>query len=235
MPKITIRHRGSDEALFEHEVTDEQQACGIAMRVTLEAATKAATKARANLAGADLAYADLAGVNLAGANLAGADLAGADLAGADLVGANLAGADMAGADMAGANLAGANLAGADLAYADLAYADLAGADLAGANLAGANLAGADLGGSLKLVGLRPCLHIGPIGSRAATLTLWLTDQGPRVQTGCFFGTRAAFEAAVADEHGDGCHGREYGAALALLDAHIEHWAPPATQTAVGAA
>lgn len=156
MPKITIRHRWSDAALFEHEVTDEQQACGIAMRVTLEAATKAC--------------ANLACANLAGANLAGADLAGANLA-----------------------------------------------------------------GSLKLVGLRPCLHIGPIGSRAATLTLWLTDQGPRVQTGCFFGTRAAFEAAVADEHGDGCHGREYGAALALLDAHIEHWAPPATQTAVGAA
>ncbi len=88
-----IKHRYTDAVLFECEVTDEQQARGIAMRVALEKAVEA-------------------GANLAGATLAGAYLAGAALADANLEGANLAGATLAGANLAGANLAGATLAGA---------------------------------------------------------------------------------------------------------------------------
>jgi hypothetical protein len=118
MPCIQIKHRYTDAVLFEHEVTDEQQASGLAIRHVLEAAVSA----RAYLAGANLAGANLSGANLAGANLAGAYLAGAYLAGANLAGANLAGAYLAGANLAGANLAGAYLAGACLAGAYLAGA-----------------------------------------------------------------------------------------------------------------
>ena len=88
MPTITIKHRITDAVLFTHEVTDEQQSCGIAMRVTLEAACKG----RADLSGADLGGADLSSAYLRGADLSGAYLSGADLRGADLSGADLSGA-----------------------------------------------------------------------------------------------------------------------------------------------
>ena len=58
--KIVIKHRYTSAALFEHEVTDEQQSSGIAMRVALEAACRA---------GANLSYANLSGAYLSGANL----------------------------------------------------------------------------------------------------------------------------------------------------------------------
>jgi uncharacterized protein YjbI with pentapeptide repeats len=149
-------------------------------------------------------------VSLADANLAGAYLADANLAGAYLADANLAGANLAGANLAGANLAGANLAGAYLAGAYLAGAYLAGANLAGANLAGAYLADA------KLLG-NP-LIIGPIGSRSAYAYFWPTDKGLRVTTGCFSGSVDDFAAAVRDRHGDGKHGKDYLAAIALAKA-----------------
>ena len=72
MPTITIKHRNGTAVLFTHEVTNEQQPCGIAMRVTLEAACKD--------------RADLRGADLRGAYLGGADLGGADLGGKKLVG-----------------------------------------------------------------------------------------------------------------------------------------------------
>jgi hypothetical protein len=129
-----IRHRYTDEVLFECDVPDELDS-GLRTRYVLEKATAA----RANLAGANLA-----GANLAVANLAGANLADANLAGANLAVANLAGAYLARATLAGATLAGANLADATLADANLAGATLAGANLADANLADANLADANL-------------------------------------------------------------------------------------------
>jgi hypothetical protein len=131
--KQQIKHRFTDEVLFECEVPE--QSSGMAMRYVLEQAVKA----RANLADAYLA-----GANLADAYLADAYLADAYLADAYLAGANLADAYLAGAYLAGANLAGANLARANLAGANLADANLAGANLARANLAGANLADAYL-------------------------------------------------------------------------------------------
>ena len=82
MPKVYIKHRHTDEVLFEFEATDEQQASRLGVRAALEAATTA----RANLSGADLRSADLRGANLSGADLSGADLSGADLRGADLSG-----------------------------------------------------------------------------------------------------------------------------------------------------
>lgn len=120
--------------------------------------------------------------------------------------------------------AGANLAGADLAGADLARAYLARADLAGAKLT-------DL---LTLVGERPVIQIGAIGSRAAMLSAYLTDGGVYVQTGCFFGTLAEFGAAVTAEHGDNAHGTEYGAAIALIEAHAALWTPKAETAEVAA-
>ncbi len=140
---------------------------------------------------------------------AGAYLTGAYLVGADLVGADLDGADLVGADLAGANLARAYLVGADLVGADLDGADLVGADLAGA----------------KLLGNRPIIQIGPVGSRCAYLVAYLTDAGVRVRAGCFFGSLDEFRAAVIETHGTSIHAREYAAAIALIEMHAECWTP----------
>ena len=125
---------------------------------------------------------------------------------------------------AGANLTGANLTGANLGGANLTGANLTGAYLGGAYLAGANLVGAYLVGA-NLVGERPIIQIGPIGSRCAYFVAYLTDQGLRLRAGCFFGTRAEFEAKLSDTHKDSQHANEYRAALDLIDAHAEIWTP----------
>ena len=124
----------------------------------------------------------------------------------------------------------ANLADANLADAYLADAKLADAYLADANLAGAYLAGAKVRGH-QLVGDRPFLQISPIGSRCAQMTLWLTKEEPYIQTGCFFGTRNEFEAAVSANHGYNNHGNEYTAALVLIDAHTSLWMPAEVEAA----
>ena len=94
----------------------------------------------------------------------------------------------------------------------------------GANLYGANLYGANLGG-MKLVGDRPVICIGPIGSRNDYLLAFLTDAGVMIQAGCFFDTRAKFELQLASTHGDNQHAQEYRAALVLIDKHAELWTP----------
>ena len=138
--------------------------------------------------------------------------------------ATAAKSNLYGADLRGANLYGANLGGANLYGANLRGADLGGANLGGANLGGANLGGADLRGK-KLVGDRPFLQIGPIGSRSDYLQAFITDTGVMIRAGCFFDTRDQFELAIAETHGMNNHGTEYLAALALIDAHAELWAP----------
>ena len=120
---------------------------------------------------------------------------------------------------------------ATAARANLDGANLAGAYLDGANLDGANLAGAYLQDKSKLVGERPIIQIGPIGSRCAYFVAYLTDQGLRLRAGCFFGTRAEFEAKLSDTHKDSQHAKEYRAALALIDAHAEIWTPAVTEKA----
>jgi uncharacterized protein YjbI with pentapeptide repeats len=150
----------------------------------------------------------------------GADLRGADLRGADLRGADLRGANLYGANLHGANLHGANLYGADLRGANLRGANLYGADLRGANLRGANL------GDKRLVGDRPLLQLGPLGSRADTLMAWLTDKGVYVKAGCFEGTLDEFRAAVKDTHGPiGLHFEEYELAAQMIELHAKLWTP----------
>jgi len=118
-----------------------------------------------------------------------------------------------------ATSARANLAGANLAGANLDGANLAGANLTGAYLDGANLTGA------KLVGERPIVQIGPIGSRCAYLVAYMTDGGTKVRAGCFFGSLDEFRSAVVKTHGGNAHGREYAAAILMIEAHVSIWTP----------
>jgi hypothetical protein len=108
----------------------------------------------------------------------------------------------------------------------LRCADLGGADPRGADLRGAKLTAGD-GTGLLTVGPRPVLQIGPIGSRADTLTSFLTDHGVHVRAGCFWDTLAAFMAAVAKKHERNDHAHEYAAAVALIQMHARPWTPKA--------
>ena len=129
----------------------------------------------------------------------------------------------------------ADLLYADLRYSNLSYANLSGADLSGAalhgaylhgaNLRGADLHGANLSEGKKLVGDRPVLTIGPIGSRDSYLTAYITESGVYVRAGCFFNTLDLFVDAVLTRHGDNKHGREYLAAVELIKAHAAIWMP----------
>ena len=83
MPTVTIKHRWTGVVLYEHEVTDERMAAGLAMRDALEcAAASRAYLSGAYLSGADLSRADLSGAYLSGAYLSRADLSRAYLSGA---------------------------------------------------------------------------------------------------------------------------------------------------------
>ena len=89
MALIQIKHRSTQQVLFEAEAED--------------------VRAAAVAAAAD-------GANLGGANLRGANLRGAYLGGANLGGANLVGAYLDGAYLGRANLDGANLDGAKMPW-----------------------------------------------------------------------------------------------------------------------
>ena len=129
-------------------------------------------------------------------------------------GANLRGADLRGADLYGADLYGANLCGADLCGADLYGADLCGADLYGAKVGKG-------GGEATLVGSRPVVQIGPIGSRNDwLLVFWCGDAGVRISTGCQRQiTESYFLERLAEAHGEGdqanIHAQHYIEALAF--------------------
>ena len=125
-----------------------------------------------------------------------------------------------------ADLSRANLSRADLSGANLSGANLSGADMSGADMYRARLSGASLVNGEKLVGARPIFQIGPIGSRCAYFTAYITDKGLRFDAGCQRQiTREVFEQRLGDEHGDNEHAKEYRAALALIDAHAEIWTP----------
>ena len=103
-----------------------------------------------------------------------------------------------------------------------------GAYLSDANLSGANLSDANLSDGVRLIGARPVVQVGPIGSRSDWLVAYLTDGGIRIDAGCQRQiTREAFEARVSDTHGDNQHAREYRAALAYIDAHAAIWSDAA--------
>ena len=212
MEVIKIKSRWTGAVLYSGEHVD------------VKGAIEAAVKADANLSGAYLADAYLADAYLAGATLTGADLSGADLSGAGLADATLADADLSGANLSGAYLADAYLADAYLADAYLAGADLSGADLSGADLADATLAGAKVGAGddeAVLVGSRPIVKIGPIGSRNDwLLVFWCGDAGVRISTGCQQQiTEAYFLERLAKAHGEGeqanIHAQHYLEALAF--------------------
>ena len=144
-----------------------------------------------------------------------------------LIGANLIGANLSGANLRGANLSGANLSGAYLIGANLIGAYLSGANLIGANLRGAYLIGADT----NLIGDRPYFSIGPVGSRSDNLTLWITEKGPLLKTGCFGpDTFEAFRSNLEREHPVGStHRKEYEAAILMCEAHAALWTPKSVE------
>ena len=148
-----------------------------------------------------------------GAYLRGANLVGADLGGANLVGAYLRGAYLRGANLVGADLGGANLVGADLGGAYLRGAYLRGAYLRGANLVGADLGGANLVGAGKLSKPDDILIVGNIGSRFGYTTIYNTDNGIKVQCGCFFGNMDEFAKKVEETHKGTRHERDYKALI----------------------
>ena len=214
------------ETLYIAEIPDNT-ASGMHQRAALEKAVSDC----ADLGGANLRDAYLRGAYLGGADLRGAYLRGAYLRVAYLRVADLRVADLRDADLRDADLGGANLGGADLGGAYLRGAYLRGANLRGANLRGANLGGADLGGAnlddeLILVGKRPILVIGPIGSRADVFFGFVTNKGLRVRAGCFFGTPDEFKAALKFAHGGNAFSREYLVALELLQLHAELYSAP---------
>jgi uncharacterized protein YjbI with pentapeptide repeats len=223
--KFQIKNRFSGAVQFECELGAEFEALGYS--VQLGAAVKVAIKSRADLSGANLSGADLSGANLSRADLSRANLSGADLSGANLSGANLSRANLSGAKLSGAKLSRANLSGADLSGANLSGADLSGANLSRADLSRADLCGANLSGAngqkLTVVGERPVFWLGPIGREQRTITAWRTDAGVYVRAGCFWDTLDNFKAAITETHGDNEHGREYAAAVVMIEAHFEVW------------
>jgi len=150
---------------------------------------------------------DLSGANLCGTNLCGTNLSGANLSVADLRGANLSGADLYGASLYRADLSEANLSGANLYRANLSEANLSGAYLSGTNLSGAYLYGA-----------RGILEIGPGGSRGDMLYAVAYNDGPRIWTGCFWGTVAEFRDAVLETHSENNHAAYYTACIVMIEA-----------------
>jgi len=67
-----------------------------------------------------------------------------------------------------------------------------------------------------LVGRRPVLQLGPLGSRSATLIAFRTGKGLMVRAGCFFGTADQFVDAVRETHEDSTHAADYMAALDFI-------------------
>ena len=125
--------------------------------------------------------------------------------------------------------------------ADLSYRDLDGARLDGASLVGASLDRASLVGA-RLVGASLAdstglpfryLDIGPIGSRNDRL-IWRGDER-MVRAGCFYGTLDAFEARVAEFHGNNEHAQAYRAAITFIRALDAIDAIDAAAKAAGAA
>lgn len=94
-----------------------------------------------------------------------------------------------------------------------------------ANFDGANITWG-ISDSAFLVGKRPIFQIGPIGSRCAYFTSYLTTDGIKLQTGCFFGTVDEFAATLSEKHGDDIHAKEYQAALDMIRCHAALWMPP---------
>lgn len=177
---------------------------------------------------AELNFAYLRCVNLSGADLAYSDFTGSDFTRTNLDRASLVSttfncADLRDVSFCGSDLRGANFCDADLRNANFKFADIGGADFRGAVVAENN------GARMTLVGPRPILQIGPIGSRDDQMIVFLTDQGALIQTGCFLGFLSDFEQAVIQTHGKTASGKEdryckeYLSAIELAKAHEKIW------------
>ena len=111
-----------------------------------------------------------------------------------------------------------------LANADLRGAYLRGADLRGVDLRGADLSGAILKERSKVDdSRRPYIYFGPIGADASELIAFSTNNGIRLQRGCFFGTIDEFKSALKSKHGNNEHAQEYTAALSMIELHFDLW------------
>jgi len=103
-------------------------------------------------------------------------------------------------------------------------ANLSGANLSRANLSGANLSGADLDNGGKIADSdRPIFQLGGIGSGFRFFTAYLTIDGIRLRTGCFFGSVDEFCVKLKSTHGEDIHAQEYEAALILIETHFRLW------------
>jgi uncharacterized protein YjbI with pentapeptide repeats len=127
--------------------------------------------------------------------------------------ANLSGANLSGANLSGAYLSGANLSGAYLSDAYLRDADLRDADLRGAKIDDAR----------TLVGERPVVQIGPLGSRGDVLIAYVTDDDVMIRAGCWYGTLADFRTRVVKEHGKSRHAQQYLSAATFAELHAGLW------------
>jgi len=176
---------------------------------TMAEAVASAIKGKADLSFADLSF---------------ADLSFADLRSADLSYCDLSFADLSFADPRSANPRSANLSYCDLSFADPRSANLRSANLRSANLRSANLRSANLKDGSKVGNSkRPLFTMGQIGRRQDNLMAFSTDKGIRIQAGCFFGPLDEFSNAVKKTHGDNEHGKEYAAAIKMIEAHFEIW------------
>ena len=105
----------------------------------------------------------------------------------------------------------ANLSGANLRFANLRFANLSGANLSDANLS----FNVFFGGSYGAPVYQACRGF---GSRNATLTLLAFGEPSEwlFFTGCFRGTLAELEAAVAEKHGGTRERENYRRAMKYL-------------------
>ena len=75
----------------------------------------------------------------------------------------------------------------------------------------------------KITGLRPFFFVGPLGSDQRQLMAVSTEKGIHLATGCFSGSIDDFRAALKKKHGKNEHGKEYEAALELIELHFKLW------------
>ena len=92
-----------------------------------------------------------------------------------------------------------------------------------ANLGGADLGGANLKGAGKLIGERPILIIGNVGSDNSYLQAYNTDKGIFMKRGCFFGSLKEFKNAVEEKHSGTVYYNEYQNVMNFLENHFKKW------------
>lgn len=174
------------------------------------------TMKKASFMYAELSYTRAYHVNLKGAEFDSADLCNCYFYQSDLTNTSFVGTTLDNVLFEGCHLNGA---------------DFTGVDLVGARFSCCQLEGLKVGTARHLVGTRPILRIEPVGNDNAPIVLTLTNEGPYVERGCFYGTLEEFEKEVrtSDNHFEGTEptktGAEYLKVIELFQAHTEQWHP----------